>query len=174
VIGHPARDTGFAEEAARIVGDWRATMAPLLDSDTAPPRVERLCAEVTRALPPDGVLVADTGYSGIWTGTMIELNAAGQTYLRAAGSLGWSFPASLGAKCGGDRPKGRVFHRGWRVSITTSRNWRQPAAAASPSLSSSTTIPVWPEPDRGVADRRQSAAGERSWCAWPDRFHRGG
>jgi acetolactate synthase-1/2/3 large subunit len=99
VIGRPARDTGFAEEAARIVADWRATMAPLLDSDAAPPRVERLCAEVTRALPPDGVLVADTGYSGIWTGTMIELDSAGQTYLRAAGSLGWSFPASLGAKC---------------------------------------------------------------------------
>jgi acetolactate synthase-1/2/3 large subunit len=99
VIGRPARDTGFAEEAARIVADWRATMAPLLDSDAAPPRVERLCAEVTRALPPDGVLVADTGYSGIWTGTMIELDGAGQTYLRAAGSLGWSFPASLGAKC---------------------------------------------------------------------------
>jgi acetolactate synthase-1/2/3 large subunit len=65
----------------------------------APTRVERLCAEITRALPPDGVLVADTGYSGIWTGTMIELNGAGQSYLRAAGSLGWSFPASLGAKC---------------------------------------------------------------------------
>ena len=51
MIGRPARDTGFAEEAARIVADWRATMAPLLESDTAPPRVERLCAEVTRALP---------------------------------------------------------------------------------------------------------------------------
>jgi acetolactate synthase I/II/III large subunit len=50
-------------------------------------------------LPADGILVADTGYSGIWTGTLIELNGAGQTYLRAAGSLGWSFPASLGAKC---------------------------------------------------------------------------
>jgi acetolactate synthase I/II/III large subunit len=99
VIGHPARDTGFAEEAARIVADWRATMAPLIESDAAPPRVERLCAEVTRALPSDGILVADTGYSGIWTGTMVDLNAAGQTYLRAAGSLGWSFPASLGAKC---------------------------------------------------------------------------
>jgi acetolactate synthase-1/2/3 large subunit len=61
--------------------------------------VERLCAEITRALPSDAVLVADTGYSGIWTGTMIELNGVGQTYLRAAGSLGWSFPASLGAKC---------------------------------------------------------------------------
>src|SRR5438132_2719160 len=82
-IGRPARDTGFAEEAARIVADWRATMTPLLDSELAPPRVERLCAEVTRALPPDGILVADTGYSGIWTGTMVELNGAGQTYLRA-------------------------------------------------------------------------------------------
>ena len=99
VIGRPARDTGFAEEAARIIADWRATMAPLIESDTAPPRVERLCAEVTQALPSDGIMVADTGYSGIWTGTMIELNGAGQTYLRAAGSLGWSFPASIGAKC---------------------------------------------------------------------------
>jgi acetolactate synthase-1/2/3 large subunit len=98
-VGHPARDRGFAEDAARIVADWRATMAPLLDSDTTPIRVERLCAEITRALPPDAGLVADTGYSGIWSGTMIELNGAGQSYLRAAGSLGWSFPASLGAKC---------------------------------------------------------------------------
>jgi len=99
-IGRPVRDPGFADEAARIVADWRATMAPLIESDTAPPRVERLCAEVTRALPADAILVADTGYSGIWTGTLVELDGAGQTYLRAAGSLGWSFPASLGAKCG--------------------------------------------------------------------------
>jgi acetolactate synthase-1/2/3 large subunit len=93
------RDSGFADEAARIVGDWRASMVALSEKTTAPIAVERLCAEVTRALPPDGILVADTGYSGIWTGTMIELNGAGQSYLRAAGSLGWAFPASLGAKC---------------------------------------------------------------------------
>src|SRR5438552_419753 len=98
-IGRPARDSGFAEEAARLVADWRATMAPLCAYDGAPIRVERLCTEITRALPADGILVADTGYSGIWTGTMIDLNGAGQTYLRAAGSLGWSFPAALGAKC---------------------------------------------------------------------------
>jgi acetolactate synthase-1/2/3 large subunit len=99
VIGKPARDAGFAEEAARIVADWEATMTPLVESNTAPIRVERLCGEITRALPTDAILVADTGYSGIWTGTMIDLDGAGQTYLRAAGSLGWSFPASLGAKC---------------------------------------------------------------------------
>jgi acetolactate synthase-1/2/3 large subunit len=99
IVGRPARDGGFAEEAARIVADWRASMTPLVEKNTAPIAVERLCAEVTRALPADGILVADTGYSGIWTGTMIDLNGAGQTYQRAAGSLGWSFPASLGATC---------------------------------------------------------------------------
>src|SRR5437868_5571115 len=99
IVGRPARDTGFADEAARIVADWRASMAPLVERNTAPIAVERLCTEVTRALPEDGILVADTGYSGIWTGTMIELNGAGQGYLRAAGSLGWAFPASLGAQC---------------------------------------------------------------------------
>src|SRR5580658_7627429 len=85
-ISRPARDRGFADEAARIVADWRATMAPLVEDDRAPIRVERLCAEVSRALPADGILVADTGYSGIWTGTCVELNGQGQTYLRAAGS----------------------------------------------------------------------------------------
>jgi thiamine pyrophosphate-dependent acetolactate synthase large subunit-like protein len=83
LVGRPPRDHGFAEDAARIVAAWRASMAPLVAKETAPITVERLCAEVTRALPADGVLVADTGYAGIWTGTMIELNGAGQTYLRA-------------------------------------------------------------------------------------------
>jgi acetolactate synthase-1/2/3 large subunit len=99
IVGRPVRDQGFAEEAARIVADWRASMAPLTEKNTAPISVERLCAEVTHALPADGILVADTGYSGIWTGTMIDLNGAGQGYQRAAGSLGWAFPASLGATC---------------------------------------------------------------------------
>jgi acetolactate synthase-1/2/3 large subunit len=104
MIGRPVRDGGFAEEAARIVADWRASMAPLIEKNSAPIAVERLCAEITLALPANGVLVADTGYSGIWTGTMIDLDGAGQTYLRAAGSLGWAFPASLGAQCAaGDR-----------------------------------------------------------------------
>jgi acetolactate synthase-1/2/3 large subunit len=36
---------------------------------------------------------------------MIELRHKEQRFLRAAGSLGWAFPAALGAKCGvPDRP----------------------------------------------------------------------
>jgi acetolactate synthase-1/2/3 large subunit len=99
IIGKPVRESSYADESARIVADWRASMEALVGKNTAPVSVERLCAEISRALPNDGILVADTGYSGIWTGTMIDFNGAGQTYLRAAGSLGWAFPASLGATC---------------------------------------------------------------------------
>ena len=105
-VGRPVRDSAFAQESAALVARWRESVAPLLASDAVPIRVERLCAEITRALPDDGILVADTGYSGIWTGTLVELNGEGQSYLRAAGSLGWSFPAALGAKCA--TPKRKV------------------------------------------------------------------
>ena len=97
-VGRPQRNRSYAEWAAGLVSEWRTAMAPHMASNETPIRVERLCAEITAALPEDGILVADTGYSGIWTVTCIDLNGAGQSYLRAAGSLGWSFPASLGAK----------------------------------------------------------------------------
>lgn len=98
-IGRPDRDRSYLAEAQAALADWRRGIAPRLASDAAPIDPARLCAEITAALPEDGILVADTGYSGIWTGTLVELNGTGQTYLRAAGSLGWSFPAALGAKC---------------------------------------------------------------------------
>jgi acetolactate synthase I/II/III large subunit len=95
----PKRDTAFGDWAAGVMADWRRERAPLLASGSMPIWPDRLCDEITRALPHDGILVADTGYSSIWSSTLIELNGEGQTYLRAAGSLGWSFPAALGAKC---------------------------------------------------------------------------
>ncbi|HTC09161.1 MAG TPA: thiamine pyrophosphate-binding protein [Acetobacteraceae bacterium] len=104
-LGKPARDTAFADRAAGIVAAWREAREPLLANNAVPIFPDRLCAEITRALPEDGILVADTGYSGIWTSTLIELNGTGQTYLRAAGSLGWSFPAALGAKCAAGKRK---------------------------------------------------------------------
>jgi acetolactate synthase-1/2/3 large subunit len=78
---------------------WRDEVESLRQSDAVPIRPERLCKELSEVLPNNAVLVADTGYSAIWTSTMVYLSHPEQTYLRAAGSLGWAFPAALGAKC---------------------------------------------------------------------------
>jgi len=93
--------SGREEWVARtqqLSAEWRREKEPLLSSDAVPIRPERLCREVQAFLPADGILVSDTGHAGMWTGAMIELQP-GQAYLRAAGSLGWGFPAALGAKC---------------------------------------------------------------------------
>lgn len=97
---------GWAGKAAKAVADWRRELDPLRTSDATPIRTERLCRELEKALPEDAVLVSDTGFSAIWTSAMVDLNSPGQRYIRAAGgSLGWAYPAALGAKCAvGDRP----------------------------------------------------------------------
>ncbi len=100
----PAK-TDWLERVQGLVRSWKQEIEPLRSSNAVPIRPERLCSELSRALPKDAVLVADTGYSAIWTATMVGLNDPGQAYLRAAGSLGWAFPAALGAKCAvPDRP----------------------------------------------------------------------
>lgn len=91
--------TAWSRQAQDAIAVWRAAIAAVLGASDTPIRPERLCAEITRALPADAILVSDTGYSAVWSGTLIDLPSPRQTYLRAAGSLGWAFPASLGAKC---------------------------------------------------------------------------
>lgn len=89
----------------QLVRDWKASIAPLENSEELPMRPERLCKELTDLLPSDAVLVSDTGHSGIWTGTVLDLTSPDQSYIRCAGSLGWGLPAAIGAKCAvPDRP----------------------------------------------------------------------
>ncbi|MCH7714405.1 MAG: thiamine pyrophosphate-binding protein [Chloroflexi bacterium] len=91
--------TDWVNRAQQLVKDWRDDVAPQVNSDGSPIRPERLCKEIADYLPSDGVLVTDTGHSGIWTGTMVDVKNQEQMFLRCAGSLGWAFPAALGAKC---------------------------------------------------------------------------
>ena len=97
-FAHAPADDSFAREAALAMLAWRKDAALARGSDASPIKVERLCADISSALADDAIVVADTGYSTIWTSTHMEFRAS-QTYLRAAGSLGWAFPAALGAKC---------------------------------------------------------------------------
>lgn len=95
----------WVRHAQEALEAWRAEVAPALTSEAVPIRPERICREITASLPEGAILVSDTGHAAIWTGTMVGLNKPGQRYLRCAGTLGWGFPAALGAKCAApDRP----------------------------------------------------------------------
>jgi acetolactate synthase-1/2/3 large subunit len=100
-----AQRTAWTDRAQDIVGRWRTGVAAQQRSDAEPIRPERLCQELTEHLPEDALLLSDTGHSGMWTGGFVDLNAPGQGFLRAAGSLGWGLPAAIGAQVAQpDRP----------------------------------------------------------------------
>ncbi len=89
----------------KYVATWRAETDKMRASDAVPLQPARICKELTELLPKDAILFADTGFAALWTNTMVYFNHPEQRYYRAAGSLGWSFPASLGGKCGApDKP----------------------------------------------------------------------
>ena len=95
----------WVSRAQELVKDWQEEVAPRVNSDAVPIIPERLCHELTQALPENAILVADTGHAGIWTGSMVDLNHAGQSYIRCAGSLGWGLPGAMGVQCAEpDRP----------------------------------------------------------------------
>lgn len=95
----------WAKRAQQCVRQWQQEIKPLRDSDAVPILPERLCKEITDFLPSNGILVSDTGFSSVWAGSMIDITHPNQISIRSAGSLGWAFPASLGARCGDpDRP----------------------------------------------------------------------
>jgi acetolactate synthase I/II/III large subunit len=119
----------WVEEAQRICKEWSKKYAALLTGDAAPIRPERICAELTRNVPDDAIVVVDTGHAGMWMGGMFDLTSPRQSYMRSAGHLGWAFPAGLGAKCAcPDRPvitftgdAGLWYHI---AEIETAARWR--------------------------------------------------
>jgi acetolactate synthase-1/2/3 large subunit len=114
-----------------LIAEWKAHIAPNFNSDASPIRPERICKELGEWLPANAIVVADTGYASQWTGTMLPLKHSGQRYLRAAGSLGWAYPAALGAKCAcPDQPVvcftgdgGFLYHL---TEMETARRWNIP------------------------------------------------
>jgi acetolactate synthase-1/2/3 large subunit len=100
-----AKRKAWAAEAQKICGAWREKYKSALNSDAIPIRPERLCHELTKHVPDNGIVVVDTGHAGMWMGGMYDLTSPRQNYMRSAGHLGWAFPAGLGAKCAcSDRP----------------------------------------------------------------------
>jgi acetolactate synthase-1/2/3 large subunit len=93
------RRAPWLEQVRGMGAEWRDKYGPMLASDAQPIRPERICAELTRHVPDDAIVLSDTGHAGMWMGGMYDLRTERQSFMRSAGHLGWAFPAGLGAKC---------------------------------------------------------------------------
>jgi acetolactate synthase-1/2/3 large subunit len=101
---------GWTKQAEGRVAAWREDVErvsrdPAVDGRLNPYHLMRL---LDHHMGGDDLIVADTGYMAAWAVTVLEQKQPGRSTLRAAGSLGWAFPATFGAKlAAGD--KRRVF-----------------------------------------------------------------
>jgi acetolactate synthase I/II/III large subunit len=80
---------------------WNARRVELAGSDGTDGREmrpEAVLDVINRRAPAETTVVADTGYAAAWSGALFETRRSAQDFLRADGSLGWAFPAALGAK----------------------------------------------------------------------------
>jgi acetolactate synthase I/II/III large subunit len=56
-------------------------------------------------IPDNALVVSDTGHTAMWIAQQLWINNKSWDFIRCAGSLGWGFPAAIGAKCGApERP----------------------------------------------------------------------
>lgn len=81
----------------------------------------RMLLELNRAIPEDGVLVADGGFAAHWSALYWETPRAGRHYIanRGHASIGYGLPGALGAALGADGRKvvGLVGDGGLGMSI---------------------------------------------------------
>ena len=98
-IGSRVDNGGWLGRIAKLREEWKTYAIEQETSKVSPLRPERLCRMLSDALPEGALLSVDTGHSAGWAARHIYLDRPGQSLIRAAGSLGWAYPASLGAKC---------------------------------------------------------------------------
>jgi acetolactate synthase-1/2/3 large subunit len=100
----PSRREWF-DHISGLKAEWNSAVQGQENSDAVPMRPERLCRELSDASPDDAIIVGDTGHAGAWMAQNILVKSPKQRFIRAHGSLGWSLPAAIGAKCAApDRP----------------------------------------------------------------------
>ncbi|RYY26897.1 MAG: thiamine pyrophosphate-binding protein [Sphingomonadales bacterium] len=107
IEGKP-RSNDAAQRLAGLRTVKRDRFDRLARSNERPIRPERVLAAVQRALPADGIIVADPGTPCPYFSGHFDFDSAGRRFItnRAHGALGFSLPAAVGAAYG--RPGTRV------------------------------------------------------------------
>jgi len=90
----------YASEIPVRMRKWLDDARPRLESNERPINMARLIHELNKALPADGILVADGGFAGHWTGLLFDTKAAGRHFVpdRGFASIGYGLPGSIGAQ----------------------------------------------------------------------------
>jgi acetolactate synthase I/II/III large subunit len=92
-------NAAWVDETQKLVKTWRDSIMKLRNSDQTPIRPERLMKELGEVLPDNALVVSDTGHTAMWIAQQLWVNSRNWDFIRCAGSLGWGFPAAIGAKC---------------------------------------------------------------------------
>jgi acetolactate synthase-1/2/3 large subunit len=98
----PAIRTRLADrgaEIARRMAAWHVEVGERLTSDEVPVGMARLLTEINRALPADGVLIADGGFAAHWGGLLFDTKRPGRSFVpdRGFASIGYGLPGAIGA-----------------------------------------------------------------------------
>jgi acetolactate synthase I/II/III large subunit len=93
-----ARQSGYASEVAERMARWRFETSERLNSDEIPISMARLMTEINRALPADGLLVADGGFAAHWSGLLFDTKQPGRGFIpdRGFASIGYGLPGAIG------------------------------------------------------------------------------
>ncbi|MFX8680964.1 hypothetical protein ABTM69_20155, partial [Acinetobacter baumannii] len=75
-----ARDD-YRGEVARRMAAWRENTRARYESDEVPVALGRLMGELNKAMPADGILVADGGFAAHWGGLLYDTKQAGRGFL---------------------------------------------------------------------------------------------
>ena len=87
----------WVAKAQKGLREWRESEHQHIHGNAIPIRPEQLAIKLVQACPENTLYVTDTGYVGTWAGVFMDL-PAGKNFLHCEGSLGWAFPAAIGAK----------------------------------------------------------------------------
>lgn len=98
---------GYFAEIQQKKKEWFEKNRERLTSNERPINVARLCHELTKVIPQNGILLADGGFAAHWTGLLYDTPAAGRAFVanRGNASIGYGVPGGIGAQlAAGDAP----------------------------------------------------------------------
>ncbi len=89
----------YAGEVAGRMAAWRESVRERYTSEETPVSMGRLMGELNKAMPADGILVADGGFAAHWGGLLYDTKRAGRGFVpdRGFASIGYGLPGALGA-----------------------------------------------------------------------------